>query len=440
VRNGVFSSLCSLALAAGVACAQDLQPQDVPDKDKPAISITPAQPGNEAPFPIDATPAQGQMPYVSMAPQDGGYWFKDACCTSSSGGCHIWATLEWMLWSFSDGPIPGPLVTTSSNPGNALSGTLGQSATKILYGTSNLDYGTFEGARLTIGGWFGGEQRFGAEISGFLTEQRSTHFAASSDGKGNPPLYVPVFNTALNREDSLIVSDPVSQFAGSLLWESHSRLWGLEANGIMAGCNSCGCRIDLLAGFRYLDLDESLALANTTEDLTNNSITSLVDRFNTHNQFYGGQLGAKAGYRWKMLTFDAIGKVALGANHNTIGVGGSATQTGANAPTPGTFPGGFLTQPTNIGSVRHDDFCVVPEITIKLGCEIIPGVNAFVGYDFLYMSQVARPGSEVNRNLNLSQSPIFGTGTLSGAPNPLPLNNKTDFIANAFMFGLELKY
>ena len=79
---------------------------------------------------------------------------------------------------------------------------------------------------------------------------------------------------------------------------------------------------------------------------------------------------------------------------------------------------------------------MVPEITIKLGCEIVPGVNAFVGYDFLYMSQVNRPGSQVDRNLNLSQSPLFGTGTLAGAANPLPLNNKVDFTANGWMLGL----
>ena len=109
--------------------------------------------------------------------------------------------------------------------------------------------------------------------------------------------------------------------------------------------------------------------------------------------------------------------------------------------TPGSFVGGYFALPTNIGRQSRDDFTVVPELTLKVGCDILPGVHAFVGYDLLYWSQVVRPGSEVDRNINISQStPISGGGTLVGPAAPLPLFNKTDFYANGITFGVELRF
>jgi hypothetical protein len=66
--------------------------------------------------------------------------------------------------------------------------------------------------------------------------------------------------------------------------------------------------------------------------------------------------------------------------------------------------------------------------------------RAFVGYDFLYWNQVVRPGNQVDRNINLSQSAVFGSGTLSGPATPAPLFGRSDFWAQGITFGLELRF
>ena len=168
-----------------------------------------------------------------------------------------------MLWTFSDGPIPGPLVTTSTNPGTPTSGALGQAATKVLYGTSNLDYGTFEGRppHHRPAGSTPTNTASALRSAAFPPEQRSTHFqpllptarATSASRRTSPPL-----NTALNREDSFwIVSDPVSQFRRQRALGFEPRLWGIEANGIIAAvCSGCDCyHVEFLAGIRHIELD-----------------------------------------------------------------------------------------------------------------------------------------------------------------------------------------
>ena len=64
--------------------------------------------------------------------------------------------------------------------------------------------------------------------------------------------------------------------------------------------------VNFFVGFRYLDLDESLAIYQTTgpipaaagltvagQPVPDGATVSLLDRFYTRNQFYGGQLGSR---------------------------------------------------------------------------------------------------------------------------------------------------
>jgi hypothetical protein len=62
------------------------------------------------------------------------------------------------------------------------------------------------------------------------------------------------------------------------------------------------------------------------------------------------------------------------------------------------------------------------------------------GYDFLYWSRVARPGEQIDRSLNLTQSPVFGTGTLVGPACPAPLIDSTDYFVHGLNFGFALVY
>lgn len=348
----------------------------------------------------------------------------------------VWAQGECLWWRLPTGPLRFPLVTTGNPAADPLAGNLGQPTTRVLVGGNGLDYGRTGGVRLTAGAWYGAA---GAEVSGLWLDAREVAGGIRSSPTGSPALYVPVFNLGTGREGSIIVADSVFGAAGAVAVDSRSRLWGWEANGLIP---MYGGPVDvtLLGGFRYLRLEETLTLQNSVTDLFFGTRTEMVDRFEADNRFYGGQVGARvtADYgRWfAVLT----AKVALGATRQVVEVAGATVQTGT-PPTPtGTFPGAIFTQPTNLGRRTDCTIAAVPELNLRAGCQVCGCLRAFVGYEVLYWSRVARPGDQIDRALNPSQSPVFGTGALTGSARPVPLLNTTDFFAHGFTAGLELRY
>jgi hypothetical protein len=356
----------------------------------------------------------------------------------------IWGQAEYLLWWVKDAPLPVPLVTTG-NPLNGFpavnsAGAIGQPDTQVLLGNSNVNFGSFSGMRFTLGAWIDNSNTVGVEGSAFLLERRSNRFFAASDPAGNPPLYLPAFNVLTQAERAVAVADPLRQFSGNVSVVSALQLWGGELNGVLNVGRRQNLEVNLLGGFRYADLAEHLVLKNPTTDLIFINTTTLTDYFGTRNQFYGGQLGARVSARRDRWMFDVTGKVALGDTHQVVNVNGSINQTGPGAFAPGTFPGGLYAQPTNIGQRSNDAFSVIPAVELKVGYQISQRVAVFAGYNFLYWSNVVRPGEQIDRNINPSQSPIFGGGALVGQAAPAPLFNHSDFWAHGVNFGLEVRY
>src|SRR5207248_404050 len=101
---------------------------------------------------------------------------------------------------------------------------------------------------------------------------------------------------------------------------------------------------------------------NTTTDLIFGNTTDITDSFNTRDQFYGGQLGSQLVVQLDRFALDVVGKIALGSTHQVVDIRGTITQAGPNPITPpglGTFPGGLLAQPSNIGQRHADPFTVL---------------------------------------------------------------------------------
>jgi hypothetical protein len=342
----------------------------------------------------------------------------------------FWIRAEYLTWWVKNTPLPISLVTGDPNHPNQ----------ELL--DSSRDLGTFSGFRVGLGVWFDQANNIGMETNAFALERRTRRFFASSDDTGNPTLAFPFTSqTPGSVGDFIMPITSPGQYAGSVLISSSLQLWGAEANGMFTLGRSSGFEWTALAGFRYLDLYEKLNISTFTADLQANSNTLLYqsDQFNTRNQFYGGQIGTRLNWQNNAFAFDITGKVALGATHQTVDINGFSTQSGPTGPN-GSFPGGFFTQPSNMGHFTANQFAVIPSVEMKFHIFLTPHVRAFIGYDFMYWNQVVRPGSQVDRNINLTQSPIYGTGTLSGPAYPAPLFNRTDFWAQGMTFGFEFRF
>ena len=343
----------------------------------------------------------------------------------------FWLRAEYLAYWVKNTPLPVSLVT--GDPNNPTQELL----------NSDRSLGVFSGFRIGFGFSLNPNSNRSYEVDAFSLQRRSRNFFASSDNSGSPLLSFPFANQTPGAVgDSLMPITSPGQFAGNVSVTSTLQLWGAEANGaFLLVPRQAGFEFTALAGFRYLDLHERLNISTLSSALNTNPNTVLFqsDQFNTGNQFYGGQLGGRINWQGDRFGFDLTGKVALGVTHQVVDIQGFSAQTGPGGVN-GVFPGGFFTQPSNIGRHTANRFTVVPSIETKFYLFITSQLRAFVGYDFMYWNQVVRPGSQIDRNINLSQSIVFGNGVPTSPANPAPLLNRTDFWAQGLTLGLEFRF
>jgi hypothetical protein len=124
--------------------------------------------------------------------------------------------------------------------------------------------------------------------------------------------------------------------------------------------------------------------------------------------------------------------------------------TGGFASNPPLFPtataatpAGFYALPSNIARHTQTGFAVVPEVTANVGYNITYNIRAYLGYSFLYIDNVARPGTQIDHAISTAQSPVLG-----GNPN-IPLTaqtvpafsfTRTDFWAQGLNLGLQIAF
>lgn len=359
-----------------------------------------------------------------------------------------WVSGAAMLWSVKSAPLPPTL--TSFVPGSpsattGAGGELGVPGTLVL-SPDHLNYGPFSGGRFTLGHWLEFDPRFGLEVDGFFLGDRSAGFSQTSSG--SPSLRVPFVNVPPGAgfplgSSSFVLADPGFAAGGQAL-SSSIQFWGIEGNGLYRAYAEPGLSVSVLAGFRYIDLREGLTIASTENLLGAFAGTSYTanDNFATKNQFFGAQLGVKAEKQFGQFDGSAVAKVALGDNRQTVSIYGNSIVTGNSFGVPaGITPGGIFTQATNIGRQSRNQFAVVPEAQLEVGYHVSSGMRIFVGYDFIYLNNVVRPGNQIDTTINFTGNPaITPPGVLTGAARPGPQFNGSAFWAQGVKLGASYAF
>jgi hypothetical protein len=294
--------------------------------------------------------------------------------------------------------------------------------------------------------------QLGLEGSFFLLERNDNGFVASSTG--NPVLARPFVdaNTGQSRVEqvaNVLLTDSAGNLlaravAGKVTISNPSNMYGGELNAALITGDDEMVKVHFLAGARYLYLQESLNIredllqaANATFGIPQTSFV-VEDRFHTRNEFVGGQLGMRMLAHVEGFSMEVQGKVALGSTHQSVAIEGATTATvTGSAPVSGV--GGLLALPTNIGSYSRDSFSVVPEVSVNLGYRFTPWLRGFVGYNFLYWSNVVRPGPQVDPVVNPNFIPPPVTPT-TGPARPTFLGVGSDLWVQGATFGVELTY
>ena len=422
MRKGLLCSVATALVGAGSALAQNpyYLPTDGRANAMPTLLSAepmPAPTGAPTAPPALSGGSTGLVPGVDCLP------------AAVPAQPRFYGDVSYMLTWVKNGLNPGPLAIAAPSAG-ALFGP----ATATLIGGQDSTFNGQSGARVNVGMWLGSENKFGVEAGGFILQQGSLSSAAGTNGAAaNTILARPFFNADLvpAGPDAIIIGGP--GVTSAIFERETTRLWGAEANAVLNWRDDCHRRVDLLAGFTYTDLRETLGVTSVSDMTAAGGVTTeLDDALNTRNQFYAGQVGARTTWTYGSFTLAMTGKIALGVNHETVDRFGTTTF-GAPGAAPVAVPNAFLTQTSNAGHLTNNQFAVGLPSQILLGYQVTEHLNAFVGYDFVYITSVARPGDQVD--LVMQTNPNTGA-----AIRPVGGIHTAEFWANSLLAGVSFKY
>jgi len=390
---------------------------------------------------------------------------------SPSSAPRLYGGIEYLYWWMKGAPLAVPLLSTAPFTEPDRGGFLKNSDATILYGAPHAPavggndtqtFSGFSGARLTIGYWLDDAHRYAVEGEGFLLQNGSAGYEASSDANGNPGMRVPLYNSVPYRsggvgmvvgptEDGVPVSLP-GELTGAASFKNTLQLWGVAANGVASLYRDSSWELSGLGGFRYLSLTEGFNLNININGLANTAFMGesgwASDQFLTQNRFYGATVGLRGKYVIGPVSVELTGRVSFGVDNETLDVSGyfqdfntplltsiPRVTNGLRVLTQG--PNGIFAQPSNEGRTSGNRFAVVPEVGIKLGYNITPSLLLTIGYNFLYESSVLRPTDQIDRNFSKGL-PFMQDST--STVGPTRRFKTTDFYAQGLTVGVSYRF
>jgi len=315
---------------------------------------------------------------------------------------NAWITMDVLYWATKGTMAPplvqnGPLIVP---PGVLPFATL--PATETLLGDQLMINGLRPGLRVTGGFFLDTEKEWALGYSGTFLGSRSERLEGGSNGINIVNL--PQTNTILGVmiDTPLYVGYPgITRGTVAASVQSSFMTGTAELRRVAQSGN--GHRFDLIAGYRYLHLGDSVA---TSFDVVSATIPGPFSprlmgeqSTRTRNDFNGGEAGFQFQGRIGRFTFDWISTVAIGATTTEIDrsftrsyIGGGPLGALIGVPIP---PFGVPLIQTG-GLTKRTEFSFVPHAGLKFGWEVIPHVRLTAGYDIVYWSRVRRAAELFN--------------------------------------------
>lgn len=421
-----------------------------------AADADPLQPIPEQPGAMAQTPATGQ-PQASP--------FRDETSACANGDCEdfcgmplcsppgrYWLRADYLMWWTSGTQLP-PLVTNG-----ALSPT-----TTIFYGNETIANDVRSGVRTTIGMWLDPCHVWNLEFDYLTLGERANNFSMGSNG--SQAIYRPFFDVQTNAQSqeavsvSGVVAGTVSVDAKEYFQSAGVLVSYHLCGGDMCGgaCDSCGdacgstcadacdvpklycCRTDLLAGFRYYGLSDSIGIHEDLTQLTApNALIDVRDNFSARNEFFGSEIGLRNQIYRGRWSLEILTKIAIGNTHQTVDINGQTTVT---VPGQGTnvYDAGVLAVGSNSGTYHRDVFTVIPQLGLELGYQVNCHWRAYAGYNLMYWGSVLRSAEQIDLNVDPRNFPPTDPQN-PGLPFPAFPGRASSFWAHGVNLGTEFRF
>ncbi len=418
---------------------------------QPAAGTVPGSAaGNPQPAPA---PSAGQEPAVED--QECSDFCGMPCCSPPG---RFWLRGDFLMW-WSNGTRLPPLVTTSpqGTPANQ-AGVLGLATTTVLFGDQTVANGGQPGFRTTLGMWLDCCHRWDLEFDYLNLGEQPANFSQFSTG--NPILARPFYDVQGMQQSSQLVAYPgVTQGTVSVNTEDYFQSAGVSLSYCLCCCNGCEpcdacdpcaetccgppplhcCRTDLLVGYRYYNLSDSVAINENLQSLdpaTLGFVTTVGDSFRAYNDFHGSEVGLRTQIYRGHWSLELLAKVAVGDTHEVVDIQGTTTVTAPGQPTQ-VYNGGILAVPSNEGSYARDVFTMIPQLGAELGYQWNCHLRTYIGYNLLYWGNVMRSADQIDlnvdpRNVPPTQSPATPFPAFPGRPS--------SFSAQGSNVGVEYRF
>jgi hypothetical protein len=347
---------------------------------------------------------------------------------------------EWfgsaeLLLLFRRGDRLPPLVTTGPAIDPDTAGELGQPDTSVLVGTDSILKDMTAGARFTFGLWLDRSHCHSLVFRSWMAGDEEYGF--STNQTVNPVIARPFLNVtdgAPVEQDTFLVAFP-ARATGSINVQAVSELYGGDISIRQFWYAQCNHTVDVLYGYQYMRLNESLLVSSTSTSLDAafapiGSVISIADAFNAENEFHGAQFGLASRYREGCWSFDAIAKLGFGSlRRRAIRSGATATTVGGSTAVD---PNGLLVRSTNAGTVSDNTFGWVPEIDLSIGWRKYPNWDVTFGYFIIGMTDALQASGTIDPSLavNLANPP-------TGQQRPTAALSYNSYYAQGLQFGIK---
>jgi hypothetical protein len=404
----------------------------------------PASQTPPAPLPPVTTHANG------VAPGPGGAVAFDG---PSAGGVnyngdpvperHYWGRAEYLVWWLKNQQL-GPVLGTIPDKDAAL-GDLPPGDITPLFGGHNINDGALSGVRLELGVGLDAAGDWGISGEFFQLEHAVQGASLQSNAFGSPA-GGPVFSDpVIGKQVIVLFADP-GVTRGNVAAATENRLWGFELDARCRLSAIFADRLDFILGYRHIGFDESLDQNGSGTFISGvpspSATISFQDHFGVHNNFDGAVIGLESEYDVGCLFLDLRGKFGLGNIHEEWTINGSTNFVSTLPGIPSqTVNGGVLAQPSNSGSFSRNRIDFLGEITVNGGVRLFNDhVKAYIGYNFLGLSKILRPGLLVDDVNSLTVPSLQGMSRSLAVASPAPRADDGRFWAEGLNFGLSFEY
>lgn len=370
-----------------------------------------------------------------------------------------WVRAEYLYWRSAGMSLP-PLVTTNpiATPAEQ-AGILGETGTQTLLGADDVLANRRGGGRVRVGLWLGPARVWGIEGDYLVLDDLNYEAAQDSSLNGVDVLAQPFFNIhpldaqgnpEIAGEDAYLLAYPqLSDGAVQLRAGTSMRSASLHLLRFL-GCRdfpqeaTCGpgcayySRVNLLLGFQFMEFEEHLSVLSQTQPIGSIERWAVSDRFDTTNDFQGGEIGFHWQAQRHVWTFDLLGRVAVGNVHQLVNISGQTVHTDTSG-TETLQAGGLLAQRTNSGIHERDALGLIPQAQATLGVFLTPQLRFTLGYSLIYWTNVVRPTDSIDRDLNPQLLPPESV-PFSGPARPAFAFRQQEFWAQGFHAGLDYRW